>query len=556
MRRAEPRKIPLAMLALACGLARCADTTATQLLVVVSMEPAEGLPVEVVDVEVQSEDTLTTFDRARFPIVGASGGRYNLPLTFGVAPRGVSAQRVRVTARARLRDGAAARALEASALTTFVAGQKLLLPLVLDYRCSLQPPCAPGFSCSAQQCVSEVRPAASLRVIRPDAPPPATGSVCARPAEACIDRCDEGTRAPVTRFVNGAGRSSLTTTPDTPPCCGAPTVAAREVFAVAPAPRPDLLPLYICRASDEAILYSLRADCEGYAFNDGVLGYVVAPATPERCGTVPLYRLHNPRNADRFYTTRADERDRRVSAGYVIEQVAAWVWPGAPDPCGPNGERCADAIGCADGTREAFTDRTAFPHIAACAGAWSIPGIFPAVPPSTTAACATLGNSSTTAPADGAGCASSNLCAAGWHVCFGGEIRPRTADAGCLATAFPPDTFFAAAVSGPGCFRCALRTGTVTGARCAREACMNNCSESSCSLQCRESPDLTNDLFGCGSLGYGAPTECDGLDRTAGNNCEAVPRTTWRCEGLFTESRVVTKVGPANGGVLCCRDGV
>lgn len=552
MRRPEPRTLPLALLALACGIARCADTTATQLLVVVSTEPAEGLPVDVVDVEVQSEDTLTTFDRARFPIVGASGGRYSLPLTFGVAPRGASSQRVRVTARARLRDGVASRALEASALTTFVAGQKLLLPLVLDYRCSLQPPCAPGFSCSAQVCVSELRPAATLRVIRPDAPPPATGSVCARPAEACIDRCDEGTRAPVTRFVTGAGRSSLTTTPETPPCCGDPIVSARDVFRVSPAPRPDLLPLYICRASDDAILYSLRADCEGYSFNDGVLGYVVSPATPERCGTIPLYRLHNPRNADRFYTTSADERDRRVRAGYVFEQVAAWVWPGAPDPCGPNGERCADAIGCADGTREAFTDRDTFPDIAACAGAWSIPGVFPAVPRSTTAACATLGNSSTTAPVNGEGCASSNLCAAGWHVCYGGELRRRTLGQGCLAAVFPPGSFFAASVSGPGCFRCALRTNTVTGDRCTRAACLNVCSM--CSLQCRESPELTNDLFGCGTEGYIAPTECDGLERTPGNNCETLPNTPWRCNGLFTESSVVTKVGPENGGVLCCRD--
>lgn len=131
---------------------------------------------------------------------------------------------------------------------------------------------------------------------------------------------------------------------------------------------------------------------------------------------------------------------------------------------------------------------------------------------------------------------------------------PRTANAGCAASVFPGSTFFAAAVSGPGCFRCALPANTVTGDRCTLAACTNNCN-SSCSLDCRESDDLNNDFFGCGSIGYDAPTACDGLDRTPGNNCEAVPGTTWRCEGLTSESRVVTKVGSANGGVLCCRDG-
>jgi len=543
----------------------------TQLLVVVSTEPAEGLPVEAVEVEVQSEDALTTWESARFPIVGAVGGRFTLPLSFGVVPRVDSASRVRVIARARLRDGAATRSLVASALTSFIPGQKLLLPLVLDYRCALQPPCPMGSSCSPQGCVSEVRHAATLLAIGPDDPPPATGSTCARPAEACIDRCDEGGRAPVTRFVDPARRTTLTTTPSTPPCCGDQSVAARDVFSISPTPRPDLMPLYICRATDGATLYSLRESCEGYHFRDGILGYIVSSATPGRCGTVPLYRLYNPSTADRFYTTREDERDRLAGSGYRLEQIAGYVWPAPTDRCGPSGDVCAegslcargvcvpamsiDPVGCADGTREAFTDPIAFPRIAACAGPWTVPGVFPPVPPSTDAACATLGNSSATAPADGEGCASSNLCAIGWHICRGGEVMPRTANAGCAASAFPPGAFFAASVSGPGCFRCALRSNSVTGARCTHSACNDNCSASSCSLDCQESDDLNNDLFGCGTIGYGAPTECDGLDRTPGDNCESIPGTTWRCKGPYSESRLVTKVGPANGGVLCCRDG-
>ena len=207
-------------------------------------------------------------------------------------------------------------------------------------------------------------------------------------------------------------------------------------------------------------------------------------------------------------------------------------------------------IGCADGTREGFTDQARFPNIAACAGAWSLPGIFPAIPASPQASCATSGNSSTTAPADGMGCSASNLCGVGWHICNGGEVRARTGGVtgGCAAaTDLPPDSFFSAAVSGPGCFQCALRSFTLTGPGCLAISC------SAPPTNCQESGDLNNDVFGCGTIGRTVVGECDGLDRTGGNNCADVAGTTWRCGGETMESRTVTKVGAANGGVLCCR---
>ncbi|MEZ4391011.1 MAG: MXAN_6577-like cysteine-rich protein [Polyangiales bacterium] len=234
-----------------------------------------------------------------------------------------------------------------------------------------------------------------------------------------------------------------------------------------------------------------------------------------------------------------------------------------PNNCGgcgnvcPSGNICSsgqcvpvvtiDQIGCADGTREAFVNRTSFPQIAGCSGAWSLPGIFPAIPASTMSQCATLGNSSTTAPANGMGCASSNLCARGWHICNGGEIRTRTMNMGCTATTdYPASSFFAAAVSGTGCFVCALRSNTMTGSACTSLNCAQNC---------QESGDLNNDFFGCGS--YGAPVQaginCDGLNRVSGNDCVSIPGT-WSCGGMTQESRTVTKTGNANGGVLCCRD--
>ena len=203
-----------------------------------------------------------------------------------------------------------------------------------------------------------------------------------------------------------------------------------------------------------------------------------------------------------------------------------------------------DPIGCSDGTREGFTDRTMFPNIAACAGAWRQQGIFPAIPASALPACATLGNSSTMAPADGAGCSAANLCARGWRICNGGDVLPRTRNMGCAAGNYPTPGFYAAAVSGTGCAICALRTGTVTGAACTSNSCQANC---------RESGDLNNDFFGCGTLGAAVGGACDGLNRFSNNDCSALG-APWSCGGSTQESRTVVKTNAAAGGVLCCRD--
>jgi hypothetical protein len=223
--------------------------------------------------------------------------------------------------------------------------------------------------------------------------------------------------------------------------------------------------------------------------------------------------------------------------------------------CAP-GSTCAGGVcvavvtirgsGCADGTREAFTDEGRFPKIAACAGAWQLPGIFPAIVASATPDCATSGNSSPFAPADGAGCSASNLCASGWHICNGGEVLPRTESRGCVAeSSYPAASFFSAAVSGTGCGICALRSKTDTGSGCTADSCAQNC---------QETGDLSNDVFGCGSLGAAVfDPDCDGLDRFSHNNCSALGYP-WTCSGSSQESRTVTKPSTVAGGVLCCRD--
>ncbi len=189
---------------------------------------------------------------------------------------------------------------------------------------------------------------------------------------------------------------------------------------------------------------------------------------------------------------------------------------------GPDSVRCEDpcieTMGCADGEREGFTDATAFPNIAACAGGWTEPGILDVQP-----SCQHIAGDDSVNPA-GLGCSAADLCAEGWHVCDSPEDVARSSPAGCRYP-WEDGVFYAAAVSGDG------------GGTCTQ--------------------DGTNDLIGCGSAGSSADSSCTPLNRTSGDKCGDLP-DVWVCPGgLFgseTEAEDVKKDGPEGGGVLCCRD--
>src|SRR5262245_3879393 len=81
---------------------------------------------------------------------------------------------------------------------------------------------------------------------------------------------------------------------------------------------------------------------------------------------------------------------------------------------GAAGTGAVSRIGCADGTREGFQSQTKYPTIAACSGAWTIPGLIAndtLVPRCQRRA----GNDG--ANTSGQGCSVADLCAEGWHVC-------------------------------------------------------------------------------------------------------------------------------------------
>ncbi len=192
--------------------------------------------------------------------------------------------------------------------------------------------------------------------------------------------------------------------------------------------------------------------------------------------------------------------------------------------------------GCADQTREGFVDEDAFPDIAACSGGFQVPGLLTTLSPT----CGRQGGDDSANP-NGDGCAAEDLCAEGFTVCPSEQAVAITSAGSCGAVTNEPDTFFVARQSGTGCGKCA--NGTVVSPVCDQCSCEGNCAPVS---------NLANDLFGCGTAGL-ETTGCGGLTRFSDDSCGSLP-PPWSCNaGGCDEANAVTKPGPANGGVLCCR---
>ncbi len=180
-------------------------------------------------------------------------------------------------------------------------------------------------------------------------------------------------------------------------------------------------------------------------------------------------------------------------------------------------------IGCADSTREGFANLDTFPDIAACSGAWTLPGLA-----SSKTKCAKSGNSGPIP--DGKGCNASDLCADKWHICGAAEevvLKAKTS-APCSDALVGVDgaavVFYATRQSGP------------------QE---NDCGASG-----------TNNVYGCG-VG-GAKKACKGLTAVVGVDKKPdYPGWSFdlsQTSNVSDSERVhVVKVS-GQGGVLCCRD--
>jgi hypothetical protein len=225
----------------------------------------------------------------------------------------------------------------------------------------------------------------------------------------------------------------------------------------------------------------------------------------------------------------------------------------------------AQSTGCADGEREGFVDAAAYPDIAGCAGAWTIPGVS-LFAPSDAPACPGLTPQDTRTPAcdngagdDGAnpageGCNVADLCASGWHVCLDApDVLTASGGAGCgdATQAGDPPLLFITRQSTTGCGVCA--TGSSTDATCNSLSCASNCLQTEA---------ISNDVVGCGNYGAAPNGACAPLDRYSSNLCSAIASNGWSCNDPASvddagtcESFTLLHSDPATGGVLCCRDG-
>jgi hypothetical protein len=177
----------------------------------------------------------------------------------------------------------------------------------------------------------------------------------------------------------------------------------------------------------------------------------------------------------------------------------------------------AAIVGCADGQREGFLDLVAYPNIAACAGGFQVPGVVGLTGP----ACARAAGDDGARP-DGTGCNVEDLCAVGFHVCKSAVEFDAKSSTGCTeAVVGTAPLFYVTLQSGGGQQKCGPGT---------------------------------NDVFGCGNIGYRPSQGCGLLDRASGDLCSALV-APWSCgSDLAGEALNVVKPGSLAGGVLCCID--
>jgi hypothetical protein len=221
--------------------------------------------------------------------------------------------------------------------------------------------------------------------------------------------------------------------------------------------------------------------------------------------------------------------------------------------------------GCADGEREGFVDTAAYPDIAGCSGAWTIPGIS-RTPPAEAPACPGLVTHDTRAPAcdgsgddsvanpTGEGCNVADLCAPGWHVCLdANEVASASGTAcnGAVPARGGPALLFLTRQSSNGCDACA------TGTRVDPD-----CDSISCTAECLQTGHISNDVYGCGNYGAAPGEACSPLDRASGDLCAAIASRGWSCDDAgpaddagACEGFTLVHTNPATGGVLCCRNG-
>jgi hypothetical protein len=179
--------------------------------------------------------------------------------------------------------------------------------------------------------------------------------------------------------------------------------------------------------------------------------------------------------------------------GCVPKAAGVETCNGTDDDCdGATDENGICVIGCADGTREGFTDWTKYPKIAACAGTF-------------------------TGWIDESGAKA--LCAAGYHVCNGGDAIVHAIS-------------YTEAKSFGGCF------AMDTAHDC--NACYTHCRDLGCKSCCVSNYESDADM---GGMGTGCSDYGSGASSCLANGRIDASTNTFGC-----------KWAPSVAGVMCCSD--
>lgn len=177
----------------------------------------------------------------------------------------------------------------------------------------------------------------------------------------------------------------------------------------------------------------------------------------------------------------------------------------------------AEVVGCADATREAFTNLSLYPNVAGCGGTWKVPGLLAARVPG----CETSGNSGPNGE-----CAAADLCSVGWHICTTAmDVAVSGIVADCNAEQNFTTEFFATAQPSVG------------------NECMSTAS--------------SDQVVGCGVTGVNLPLQtsmCAPLTHGSGGFCTQLSGDgAWMCEQATNPITNIVKLQQADGGVMCCK---
>ena len=192
----------------------------------------------------------------------------------------------------------------------------------------------------------------------------------------------------------------------------------------------------------------------------------------------------------------------------------------------PDSDAQPNPVGCSDGTAEALI---ATSGLAACAGAWTVPGVVEETEPT----CGrSAGNNSENA--SGEGCSVADLCAVGWHVCRGtDDVAAHGGEQSCTNLP-PPDP-----EGGESFIYVTRQRGGSPDVPCGADG----------------TEGLGDDVWGCGTLGLDAG-DCKPLDRHLALDAEnGGCGDIWDCgSDPAAEGLHVSKRTPSAGGALCCTD--